>query len=147
MVFPGVQNTTWTYDRQARPYYFHRFFDFQPDLNIGNPEVREEIHKIMGFWLELGVSGFRMDAVPFLIEKESLQQFDPSTSSGLVLGKPIDFLTQMRDFLSWRSRDAIMLAEANLPMEQVADYFGNNGRIHMIFNFLQNQQLFLGIAT
>ena len=70
MVFPGVQKTTWTRDERAKKFYFHRFYDHQPDLNTHNPAVREEIQRIMGFWLELGVSGFRMDAVPFLIEKK-----------------------------------------------------------------------------
>src|SRR3954452_15682704 len=68
IVFPGTQKTTWTYDGQASAYYFHRFYDFQPDLNLANPAVREEIERIMGFWLQLGVTGFRIDAVPFLIE-------------------------------------------------------------------------------
>ena len=68
MVFPGVQESTWTYDRKARAWYHHRFFAHQPDLNVKNPLVRDEIRKIMGFWLELGVSGFRVDAVPFIIE-------------------------------------------------------------------------------
>ena len=67
MVFPGVQKTTWSYDTVAKAYYFHRFYDFQPDLNTSNPEVQAEILKIMGFWIQLGVSGFRMDAVPFII--------------------------------------------------------------------------------
>jgi maltose alpha-D-glucosyltransferase/alpha-amylase len=69
MVFPGQQKTTWTLDRRAKKFYFHRFYHHQADLNTWNPYVRAEIHKIMGFWLELGVSGFRMDAVPFLISK------------------------------------------------------------------------------
>lgn len=63
MVFPGVQEATWTYDKAAKAYYFHRFYKFQPDLNIDNPKVREEIHRIMGFWLELGVAGFRVDEI------------------------------------------------------------------------------------
>jgi len=67
MVFPGVQKTTWSYDREAKAWYFHRFYDFQPDLNTSNPEVQAEILKIMGFWIQAGVSGFRMDAVPFII--------------------------------------------------------------------------------
>ncbi|HEV7873681.1 MAG TPA: alpha-amylase family glycosyl hydrolase, partial [Enterovirga sp.] len=67
MVFPGVQKSTWTYDKEAKMYYFHRFYDFQPDLNTANPHVQAEILKIMGFWIQLGVSGFRMDAVPFVI--------------------------------------------------------------------------------
>jgi len=70
-VFPGVQETTWSYARGVRKYYFHRFYDFEPDLNIQNRQVREEIRRIMGFWLELGVAGFRVDAVPFVLEKPS----------------------------------------------------------------------------
>jgi maltose alpha-D-glucosyltransferase/alpha-amylase len=70
MVFPGVQKATWTRDRRAGEYYFHRFYEFQPDLDTSQPEFRREIMRIMGFWLQLGVSGFRMDAVPFLIEKK-----------------------------------------------------------------------------
>jgi maltose alpha-D-glucosyltransferase / alpha-amylase len=62
MVFPGVQKSTWSYDKEARAWYFHRFYDFQPDLNTSNPHVQAEILKIMGFWIQLGVSGFRMDA-------------------------------------------------------------------------------------
>ena len=64
VVFPGEQESTWTYDEEAGAYYFHRFYEHQPDLNIANPAVREEICKIMEFWLELGVSGFRIDAAP-----------------------------------------------------------------------------------
>jgi len=62
MVFPGVQERTWTYDKKAKAYYHHRFFEFQPDLNFDNPNVREEVRRIMGFWLELGIAGFRIDA-------------------------------------------------------------------------------------
>ena len=69
VVFPGVQKTTWSYARSARAWYFHRFLDFQPDLNSTNPAVREEIKRIVAYWLRLGAAGFRIDAVPFLIEK------------------------------------------------------------------------------
>jgi hypothetical protein len=65
--FPGVQKSTWNYDNKAKAWYFHRFCDFQPDLNTAHPEVQAEILKIMGFWILLGVAGFRMDAVPFMI--------------------------------------------------------------------------------
>lgn len=68
IVFPGEQDETWTWDEQAGAWYFHRFYAFQPDLNWANPEVREEIKKVMGFWLKFGVSGFRMDAAPFVID-------------------------------------------------------------------------------
>ena len=69
IVFPGEQKETWTYDKTAGAWYYHRFYQFQPDLNISNPRVRDEIKKIASFWLQLGVAGFRMDAVPFIIER------------------------------------------------------------------------------
>src|SRR5262249_10262864 len=139
IVFPGVQKTTWTYDRRARQYYFHRFYDFQPDLNTSNRTVRDEITKIMGFWLELGVSGFRMDAVPFLIERkgadvEHVQDF------GL--------LHELRHFLQWRSGEAILLAEANVPPDEGMNYFGEQGdNLQMMLNFPVNQRLFYALAT
>src|SRR2546423_11703934 len=82
MVFPGVQKSTWTRDKESGAWYFHRFYDFQPDLNTSNPHVQAEILKIMGFWIQLGVSGFRMDAVPFIIAtkgpkvKKPVEQYD-----------------------------------------------------------------------
>lgn len=139
MVFPGVQKTTWTYDKQARAYYFHRFYDHQPDLNIANPAVREEIEKIMGFWLQLGVSGFRIDAAPFVIELKGIENV-----KGV---DPYAYLDEMRSFLSWRSGSAMMLAEANLEPKAVAAYFGDGDRFHMLFNFWLNQHLFLALAS
>ena len=113
MVFPGVQKTTWTKDPVAGEYYFHRFYDFQPDLNTANPKVRDEIMRIMGFWLQLGVSGFRMDAVPFLIS---------SKGADVAPKKDFELLHQMRDFLQWRRRDAVLLAEANVPPDESLRY-------------------------
>ena len=69
IVFPGEQTETWTFDDQAQEWYFHRFYDFQPDLNWANPDVRREVAKIMRFWLQLGASGFRVDAAPFVLEQ------------------------------------------------------------------------------
>ncbi len=77
VVFPGVQKSTWNYEKTAKAYYFHRFYDFQPDLNTSHPEVQAEILKIMGFWLQLGVDGFRMDAVPFVIAKKGAELTRP----------------------------------------------------------------------
>lgn len=139
VVFPGLQDTTWTYNEEARAYYFHRFYDHQADLNIANPEVRDEINKIMGFWLKLGVSGFRVDAVPFLIEPQGANQ--PTTQSD-----PYEYLKEMRHFLSWRCGDAILLAEANVPMEDVPPYFGDGDKMQMLFHFMLNQHLILAIA-
>ena len=138
VVFPGVQKAVWTYDRKARAYYFHRFYKHQPDLNIANPAVREEICKIMGFWLALGVSGFRVDAAPFLIELRGLENVDVTD--------PYQYLREFRDFLSWRRGDAVLLAEANVAMDRIPDYFGDGNKLHMLFNFMANQQLFLALA-
>ena len=139
MIFPGVQKTTWTWDDVAKMYYFHRFYDFQADLNTANKAVRTEIAKIMGFWLELGVSGFRMDAVPFLIGAKGAN-VKPS--------QDFDFLHDMRDFLQWRRGDAILLAEANVPPDESVKYFGEQGdRLQMMLNFPTNQRLWYALAT
>jgi maltose alpha-D-glucosyltransferase/alpha-amylase len=140
MVFPGVQKTTWSYDKQARLHYFHRFYDFQPDLNTSNPHVLAEILKIMGFWIQLGVSGFRMDAVPFVIG-----------TKGADVTKPVeqfDMLRDLREFLQWRQGDSIILAEANVLPKTDLDYFGDEGeRMQMMFNFQVNQNLFYALAA
>lgn len=138
VIFPGVQDRIWSYDEQAGAYYLHRFYHHQPDLNIANPAVREEICKIMGFWLELGVSGFRVDAAPFLIEHKGIADAHAPESYA--------YLEEFRSFLSWRRGDAIMLAEANVPPEEVENYFGDNDRMHMLFNFVLNQHIFLALA-
>ncbi len=139
MVFPGVQKTTWTYDKLARQYYFHRFYEFQPDLDTMNPAVRREIMRIMGYWLQLGVSGFRMDAVPFLIS---------SKGADVRPKQDYEMLHAMRDFLQWRRRDAIMLTEANVPPDESLQYFGELGdRVQMMLNFPVNQRLFYALAT
>ncbi len=140
MVFPGSQKSTWSYDPEAREWYFHRFYDFQPDLNTQNPEVREEIKRIMGYWLELGVSGFRVDALPFVISEK-----------GPSIGKPVQdfaFLRELRLFLQWRRGDSVLLAEANVLPDQDLNYFGDrDDRMPMMFNFLVNQNLFYALAS
>jgi maltose alpha-D-glucosyltransferase/alpha-amylase len=137
VVFPGVQKTTWSYDRTAGQYYFHRFYDFQPDLNITNPAVRDEMEKVIGFWLNLGIAGYRVDAVPFLIEPVTAEQHEP--------GPTFEYLHTFRQYLSWRCGDAVLLGEANVERDEIADYFGIGG-LHMLFNFAVNQQLWLAFA-
>ena len=140
VVFPGVQKSTWTRDNAAKCWYFHRFYDFQPDLNTSHPEVRAEILKIMGFWLQLGVSGFRMDAVPFVISTKGDKVTRPA--------EQYNMLREFREFLSWRQGDAIVLAEANVMPKTDMEYFGESGeRLQMMFNFQVNQNLFYGLAT
>ncbi|HUP65900.1 MAG TPA: alpha-amylase family protein [Thermoanaerobaculia bacterium] len=139
MVFPGVQDRTWTRDKQAGAYYFHRFHDFQPDLNLDNPAVRSEIMRIIGYWLELGVEGFRVDAVPFLIEKPSI--------AGGKAEMQFEVLEELRAFLQWRSGKAIFLGEANVLPKETRPYFADGRGIHMMFNFWVNQHLFYALAS
>jgi maltose alpha-D-glucosyltransferase/alpha-amylase len=140
MVFPGVQKSTWTRDKEAKAWYFHRFYDFQPDLNTSNPRVQAEILKIMGFWIQLGVSGFRMDAVPFVIATKGAKVRTPV--------EQYDMLRAFREFLQWRQGNAIILAEANVLPETDMEYFGDDGdRMHMMFNFHVNQHLFYALAS
>src|ERR671926_1518826 len=138
MVFPGEQEETWTWDEVAGAWYYHRFYDFQPDLNASNPEVQAEIERIMDFWLDIGVAGFRMDAAPFVIELTEPDRPDPR--------KDFDQLTRYRERLSWRRGDAVVLAEANVPDDELPRYFGDGHRLPMLFNFLLNQRLWLGLA-
>jgi len=139
VVFPGVQKRTWTFDRVGREYFFHRFYDFQPDLDMDNPRVREEVRRVMGFWLQLGVAGFRVDAVPFVLEKP------PRGRSKRQIH--FEYLREFRDLLQWRVGDAVLLGEANVPPEQSVPYFADGEGLHMMFNFWVNQHLFLSLAT
>jgi maltose alpha-D-glucosyltransferase/alpha-amylase len=139
VVFPGVQKRTWTFDRVAREYFFHRFYDFQPDLDMDNPRVREEVRRIMGFWLQLGVAGFRVDAVPFVLEKP------PRGRSKQRIH--FEYLREFREFLQWRVGDAVLLGEANVPPEESLAYFASDDGLHLMFNFWVNQHLFLALAA
>jgi maltose alpha-D-glucosyltransferase/alpha-amylase len=138
MVFPGVQERTWTFDRKAKEYYFHRFYEFQPDLNLDNEAVRQEIARIMGYWLQLGADGFRVDAVPFIIESKW-----PGKPHKLIF----DYLTEMRRFVQWRSANGVLLGEANVVPDEARQYFGeHDDGLHLMFNFWVNQHLFLSLA-
>jgi maltose alpha-D-glucosyltransferase/alpha-amylase len=142
MVFPGEQEETWTWDAVAGAWYYHRFYDFQPDLNAANPEVQAEIERIVDFWLDVGVSGFRMDAAPFVIELTEPDRPDPR--------KAYDQLTRYRERLSWRRGDAVVLAEANVPDDELPRYFGDEGgsnnRLHMLFDFVLSVNCLLALA-
>lgn len=141
MVFPGVQESTWTRDQKAKAYYFHRFYKHQPDLNMDNPRVRAAARRIMGFWLQQGVAGFRLDAVPFMIESRTAE-----TGPGKL---QFSYLSEMRSFLQWRLGDAVLLGEANVKPEETRQYFEGDGTggIHMMFNFWVNQHLFYALAS
>jgi maltose alpha-D-glucosyltransferase/alpha-amylase len=140
MVFPGVQEAVWALDTISKQYYHHRFYEFQPDLNFSNPEVMKEIQRVIGFWLNQGISGFRLDAVPFIIELPHSGTTDPELD--------FHFLMDLRQFIQSRSADAAVLGEANVDPKDNQEYFGKNGEgIQMMFNFYTNQYLFYGLAT
>ena len=141
-VFPGVEKETWTWDEPAGAWFRHRFYTFEPDLNTDNPAVRSEIHKIVEFWLRLGVYGFRIDAAPFLIENRN---GDPKAP-----GKDYAFLHDLWETTSWNRGDAILLAEANVADYELLEYFGHNdgsaSRVMMVFAFRLNQAMILALA-
>lgn len=137
LVFPDAETSIWEYDERAGAYYLHHFYKEQPDLNISNPIVREEIRKIIHFWLAMGVSGFRVDAVPYFVKNvEGLaEQYDLES-----------FLIELREYVSVRNPDAVLLAEANVESESFPFYFGAGDRMQMLFSFFANQKKFLALA-
>ncbi|MBC7451082.1 MAG: alpha-amylase family protein [Cytophagales bacterium] len=140
MVFPGVQQSIWTYDTLAHAYYYHRFYDFQPDLNMQNPAVQNEVKKVIAHWIKQGVSGFRLDGVPFFIEV-------PSTK-GDYFERQYSLLNDMCAYVKTLRKDAIVLGEANVPPRENKDYFGEQGEgMDMMFNFYVNQQVFYSLAS
>jgi trehalose synthase len=140
IAFPDKETSNWQLDRRTGEYYLHRFYRFQPDLNIGSAAVRDEIGKIAAFWLALGVSGFRMDAVPFLLELDGISEN--------VQGDPKDWLRTLRSFVGRRNGEALLLGEVNAAMKDLSSYFGgaDGDALHMEFAFLLNQNLWLALA-
>jgi maltose alpha-D-glucosyltransferase/alpha-amylase len=139
VVFPGEQKGIWTYDDVAGAYYLHHFYDFQPDLNFANPAVRDEFRKIIGLWIQVGVSGFRVDAAPFLI---NLTGVDGVTD----MGPAHEFLEELQNFATVRKGNAILLGEVDEGLSTIADYFGGGNQLQALFNFPVNRYVFLGLA-
>ena len=127
VAFPGEQDSTWTYDDEAGQWYMHRYYDFMPDLNITDPDVLDEMHKVLGFWLELGVDGFRVDSLPFMIETIGTDAKD----------QPVTYLRSLVEFLERRRGNAIFLGEANVSPEEQQGYFAVDGGdgVQMLFDF------------
>jgi trehalose synthase len=140
VVFPDQENSVWTRSEETGEWYLHRFYKEQPDLNVTNPRVRDEIAKVMGFWLELGLSGFRVDAVPFLLETEGEDPQD--------LPDPHAYLRDLRAFVGRRVGPGVLLGEVNLPHEQQAQFFGgaDGDELTMLFDFIGMQALYLSLA-
>ncbi len=139
LMLQGEENTIWTYDEEAGQYYLHRFYKEQPDLNIVNKKVQQEILKIMSFWLRLGVSGFRIDAASMLVEPYGLKGADRDDL--------FHFINEMRDFGESIRPDVLLLAEVNAAPKEMEVFFSNNERMNMVFNFFINQHLFLSVTT
>jgi trehalose synthase len=138
ITFPDKETSLWEYDKGTGQYYLHRFYRSQPDLNVANPAVRDEIARVMGFWMALGLSGFRIDAVPFLLE----------TLDGDDLPDPHAYLRDLRAFLSRRSGEAVLLGEVNLEYEDTRRFFGDEDgdELTMCFDFIGMQALHLSMA-
>jgi len=133
-MFPDVEDGVWRFDDEAGQYYRHSFYRHQPDLATDDPVVREEIAKVIGFWLQLGIDGFRVDAVPHLIDTED--------------GAEHEFLRALRGYVSRRSGSGMMLGEVNLPYDEMVAFFGEDDgdELTMQFDFVANQALYLSLA-
>ena len=142
VVFPDKEDSIWELDEKTGEYYLHHFYRTQPDLNVANPRVREEIAQTLGFWLQLGVSGFRIDAVPFLFATDSYPGADPGSFD------PFRYLGEVRGYVTRRIGDAALLGEVNLPYAGQKDFFGGDDGdgLNLQFDFNGMQALYLSLA-
>ena len=140
VVFPDKEDSNWAWDEEAGQYYLHRFYSHQPDLNVANPEVRDEIAQVVGFWLHQGLSGFRVDAVPFMLE--------PMGMPGGAMVDPHELVRDLRRFLGRRNGEAVLLGEVNLPPDDQRTFFGDEDgdELQMLFSFTVNQAMYLALA-
>jgi len=127
IIFLDTEKSNWTWDEIAGQYYWHRFYASQPDLNFDNPKVQEEIIHVMDYWLQMGIDGFRVDAVPYLFEREGTNCEN--------LPETHQYLKRMRKFIDQKYPDRILLCEANQWPEDVRPYFGDGDEFHMGFHF------------
>jgi maltose alpha-D-glucosyltransferase/alpha-amylase len=137
IIFTDTEKSNWAWDPVVKEYYWHRFFSHQPDLNYDNPQVRHEMLKIMEFWLDKGVDGLRVDAVPYLVEREGTNCENlPETHA---------ILKEFRRALDAKYPDRMLLAEANQWPADVRPYFGNGDEFHMAFHFPLMPRIFMAI--
>jgi maltose alpha-D-glucosyltransferase / alpha-amylase len=137
IVFKDTEPSNWTWDPIAGQYYWHRFFHHQPDLNFDNPHVRKAVLRVMRFWLDMGVDGMRLDAVPYLVEREG------TSCAGLPETHAV--LREIRADLDARYPDRMLLAEANQWPSEVRAYFGDGDECHMAFHFPLMPRLFMAL--
>ena len=137
IIFTDTEKSNWTWHETAKRFYWHRFFSHQPDLNFDNPEVQEEMLKVFRFWMDLGLDGFRADAVPYLFEREGTNCENlPETHA---------FLKKLRGLMDKEYPEAIMLGEANQWPEDVLPYFGQGDEFHMSFHFPIMPRMYMAI--
>lgn len=137
IIFTDTEDSNWTWDEQAGQYFWHRFYSSQPDLNYDNPAVQDEMIKIMRFWLDMGIDGFRADAVPYLYEREATDCENlPQTHA---------YLKRIRRFMDGNYPGRILLAEANQWPEDVRPYFGDEDEFHMGFHFPIMPRLYMAL--
>ena len=140
IIFIDTETSNWTWDDSAKAYYFHRFFSYQPDLNYDNPEVREAMFDVVRFWLDIGLDGFRLDAVPYLFERDGTNCEN--------LPETHEFLADLRAMVDREyGGERVLLAEANQWPEDVVDYFGTEERpeCHMCFHFPLMPRMFMAL--
>jgi maltose alpha-D-glucosyltransferase/alpha-amylase len=139
IIYVDTEKSNWTWDPVAQAYYWHRFYSHQPDLNFDNPRVLQAIFDAMRFWLDLGVDGMRLDAVPYLIEREGTNNEN--------LPETHEILKRLRRELDARYADRVLLAEANQWPEDVLQYFGAGDECHMAFHFPLMPRIYMAVAT
>jgi maltose alpha-D-glucosyltransferase/alpha-amylase len=137
VIFSDTEASNWTWDAVRRQYYWHRFFHFQPDLNLDNPEVREALRAVVRFWLDLGVDGFRLDAVPYFFQREG--------TNGENLPETHAFLREIRAMIDADYPNRVLLGEVNQWPNDVADYFGDGDECHMCFHFPLMPRMFMAV--
>jgi maltose alpha-D-glucosyltransferase/alpha-amylase len=137
IIFQDFEASNWSWDPIAQQYYWHRFFNHQPDLNYDNPQVQEEVFKIIDYWCNMGVDGFRLDAVPYLYEREG--------TNGENLPETHAFLKKLRKHVDDHHPGTVFLAEANMWPEDSASYFGNGDECHMNYHFPVMPRIFMAL--
>jgi len=138
IIFTDTETSNWSWDPLAKQYYWHRFFSHQPDLNFDNPKVMEAVVTAMGYWFDMGVDGFRLDAIPYLVEREGTSNENlPETHA---------VIKQIRAALDARYTNKLLLAEANQWPEDVREYFGEADECHMAYHFPLMPRMYMAIA-
>ena len=138
IIFTDTETSNWTWDPVAKAYYWHRFFSHQPDLNFDNPEVMKAVLEIMRFWFDMGVDGFRLDAIPYLVEREGTNNENLRETHAVI--------KELRAAIDASYKNRFLLAEANQWPEDVREYFGDGDECHMAYHFPLMPRIYMAIA-